>query len=144
MAVRLNYCNVNIKKIDVTEVIKYCLVIVSELLLIDITCCFTNWHVLMSDGKHFETNGTLIPTCSHTWHITTAGEAAMWLSCLNLAVVKDSPTRKQGDGSTSKLDLIIKPEQARRLSAANTSPVGFSDHWLLKAQRNRLHHQHLV
>ena len=51
-----------------------------------------------------------------------------WLSCLNLVVVNDDRTRMHGDRSTSKLDFIIKPEQARCLLMVNTSPVGFSDH----------------
>ena len=49
-------------------------------------------------------------------------------------MVNDGPTRMHGDGSMRKLDLIIEPEHSRRLSAVNTSPVGYSDHWLVKAQ----------
>ena len=45
--------------------------------------------------------------CPETTPLEIDDRLNTWLSCLNLAVVNDGPTRMHGDGSMKKLDLII-------------------------------------
>ena len=77
MVVVFNYCDGNIKKIDPFAVIKYCLVIVSALLIISVTCSINIQHILTSNCEHFGTNGTSMSIYSHTWLITAAGVASV-------------------------------------------------------------------
>ena len=56
-----------------------------------------------------------------------------WLSCFNLAAVNDEPTHRHSNGSESRLDVIIEPENGRRVSSVTVIPVCYSDHRLVKA-----------
>jgi len=59
---------------------------------------------------------------------------ATWVSCYNLTIINEGPTRLNYNGETSKLDVIIEPEGDRRLHPTDTIPVGFSDHNMITAQ----------
>ena len=56
-----------------------------------------------------------------------------WLSCFNMAMVTNSPTRMQSDGKESMLDLIIEPEHTCRLSKQIMVMIVYSDNRLVKA-----------
>ena len=55
-----------------------------------------------------------------------------WLSCFNLTAVNDEPTHLHTNGSESRLDLIIEPENCRRVISVSVIPVCNSDHRLVK------------
>lgn len=72
--------------------------------------------------------------CPGTHPDTVDSRLDTWVSCYNLNIINDGPTRLNWDGGQSKLDVVIEPKSDRRLKAATTIPVGFSDHSLIKAQ----------
>lgn len=63
----------------------------------------------------------------------------MTLFSYNISIINDDATRlNPRGGSMSKLDVIVESNNDRQLCEVETIPVGFSDHWLLRAQ---FHHQ---
>jgi len=50
---------------------------------------------------------------------------------LHLRIPNEGPTRLNYIGEMSKLDLIIAPEENKRLKTSAVIPVGFSDHSML-------------
>ena len=64
-----------------------------------------------------------------------------WLFCHSHVAINDGPTRIHYDGKLSKLDLIVKPDNTRRLSRVAMILVNYSDHRLVKASSSVPDHQ---
>ena len=57
-----------------------------------------------------------------------------WLFCHSHVAINDGSSRIHYDDKLSKLDLIVEPDNTRRLSRVATILVGYSDHKLVKAE----------